>query len=68
MPEHTITTDCVWRNWLGGTIDGLPFAAKICDVNPPTTLAIGALASGDYSRNCSKYNILSTHVCHMGKM
>ena len=33
MPEHTITTDCVWRNWLGGTIDGLPFAAKICDVN-----------------------------------
>lgn len=35
MPEHTITTDCVWRNWLGGTIDGLPFAAKICDVNSP---------------------------------
>ena len=32
MPEHKITTDCVWRNWLGGTIDGLPFAAKICDV------------------------------------
>ena len=21
MPEHTITTDCVWRNWLGGTVD-----------------------------------------------
>ena len=35
MPEHTITTDCVWRSWLGGTIDGLPFAAKICDVNSP---------------------------------
>ena len=35
MPEHTITTDCVWRNWLGGTVDGLPFAAKICDVNSP---------------------------------
>ena len=33
MPEHTKTTDCVWRNWLGGTVDGLPFAAKICDVN-----------------------------------
>ena len=35
MPEHTITADCVWRNWLGGTVDGLPFAAKICDVNSP---------------------------------
>ena len=35
MPEHGITIDCVWRNWLGGTIDGLPFAAKICDVNSP---------------------------------
>ena len=35
MPEHTITTDCVWRNWLGGTVGGLPFAAKICDVNSP---------------------------------
>ena len=35
MPEHTITIDCVWRNWLGGTVDGLPFAAKICDVNSP---------------------------------
>ena len=35
MPEHTITTDCVWRNWLGGTVDSLPFAAKICDINSP---------------------------------
>jgi len=35
MTEHGITIDCVWRNWLGGTIDGLPFAAKICDVNSP---------------------------------
>ena len=25
----------VWRNWLGGTVDGLPFAAKICDVSSP---------------------------------
>jgi hypothetical protein len=35
MPEHTITTDCVWRNWLGGTVDSLPFAVKICDINSP---------------------------------
>jgi len=35
MTAHPITIDCVWRNWLGGTIDGLPFAAKICDVNSP---------------------------------
>ncbi len=41
MPEHTITTDCVWRNWLGGTIDGLPFAAKICDVNSPYSIDNG---------------------------
>lgn len=30
-----ITTDCIWRNWLSGTVDDLPFAAKICDVNSP---------------------------------
>lgn len=41
MPEHTITADCVWRNWLGGTIDGLPFAAKICDVNSPDSIDNG---------------------------
>ena len=35
MPEHEITTDFVWRNWLGGTVDGLPFATKICDVCSP---------------------------------
>ena len=35
MPEHEITTDFVWRNWLGGTVDGLPFAVKICDVCSP---------------------------------
>ena len=35
MPEHEITTDFVWRNWLGGMVDGLPFAAKICDVCSP---------------------------------
>ena len=33
MPEHPITIDCVWRNWLGGTVDSLPFAVKVCDVN-----------------------------------
>ena len=33
MSEHPITIDCVWRNWLGGTIDGLPFAVKVCDAN-----------------------------------
>lgn len=35
MENHPITADCVWRNWLGGTVDGLPFAAKICDVKSP---------------------------------
>lgn len=33
MSEHLITIDCAWRNWLGGTIDDLPFAVKVCDVN-----------------------------------
>ena len=35
MEKHPITAACVWRNWLGGTVDGLPFAAKICDINSP---------------------------------
>ena len=44
MPEHGITIDCVWRNWLGGTIDGLPFAAKICDVNSPDSIDNGGFS------------------------
>ena len=32
MSEHSITIDCIWRNWLGGTVDGLPFAAKVCNI------------------------------------
>ena len=35
MSEHPITIDCVWRNWLGGTVDGLPFAVNVCDANSP---------------------------------
>ncbi len=35
MPEHEITIDCVWRDWLCGMIDNLPFAVKICDINSP---------------------------------
>ena len=41
MSEHPITIDCVWRNWLGGTIDGLPFAVKVCDVNSSYGIDIG---------------------------
>ena len=35
MPKCGITIDCVWRNWPGETIDGSPFAVKICDNNSP---------------------------------
>ena len=44
MENHPITADCVWRNWLGGTIDGLPFAAKICDVNSPDGIDNGRVS------------------------
>ncbi|MCX4307658.1 MAG: hypothetical protein OSJ69_17850 [Acetatifactor sp.] len=36
-----ITTDSVWRNWLGGAVDSLPFAAKIYGVNSPDSIDNG---------------------------
>ena len=60
MPEHGITIDCVWRNWLGGTVDGLPFAAKICDVNSPDGIDDGRvlklfLYTGDGEQEIAAY-------------
>lgn len=31
MNRHTITADAVLHNWLAGTVDGLPYAVKVCD-------------------------------------
>lgn len=31
MTEHTITVDASAHNWLTGTVDGLPYAVKVCD-------------------------------------
>ncbi|MBR1566454.1 MAG: hypothetical protein IJ649_06795 [Oscillospiraceae bacterium] len=31
MKNHTITVDTVLHNWLAGTVDGLPYAVKVCD-------------------------------------
>ena len=31
MAEHTITAEARVHNWLTGTVDGQPYAAKVCD-------------------------------------
>ncbi len=31
MAEHTITVEARPHNWLTGTVDGLPYAVKVCD-------------------------------------
>ena len=31
MDGHTITVNAVLNNWLAGTVDGLPYAVKVCD-------------------------------------
>lgn len=31
-PKHEITVDTALGSWLAGTVDGLPYAVKVCDV------------------------------------
>ena len=31
MSNHTIKVDAVFHSWLAGTVDGLPYAVKVCD-------------------------------------
>lgn len=32
MDGHTMTVDAVFRNWIVGSVDGLPYTVKVCDV------------------------------------
>ena len=32
MKEHTIQPEGFWNNWLFGTVDGIAFEAKICNI------------------------------------
>ena len=32
MDGHRIKVDTVFRNWLVGSVDGLPYAVKVCDI------------------------------------
>ena len=32
MDGHTMTVDAVFHNWIVGSVDGLPYTVKVCDV------------------------------------
>ena len=33
MDGHAITVDAIFRNWIIGSVDGLPYAVKVCDID-----------------------------------